>query len=64
MNCGSYNHNHVSPFDLQILIDDLEVAKKQTWVEKVKRSAKSEEERKVNLANKVSLNIYRSKKTT
>jgi len=37
---------------MEILIDDLEVAKKQTWVEKVKRSAKSEEERKVNLANK------------
>ena len=35
------------------LIRDLEIAKKQTWPEKERMSSKYEEERKINLANKV-----------
>ncbi|GFO11596.1 kinesin-like protein [Plakobranchus ocellatus] len=37
---------------MEDLIRDLEIAKKQTWPEKEKMSAKYEEERKINLANK------------
>jgi len=38
---------------LQDLVKDLQIAKKQTWAEKQRASSKYEEERKVNLANKV-----------
>ena len=38
---------------LQDLVQDLQVAKQQTWEEKERLSAKYEEERKTNLANKV-----------
>ncbi|XP_012936712.1 chromosome-associated kinesin KIF4A [Aplysia californica] len=37
---------------MEALIQDLEIAKKQTWAEKEKQSAKFEDERKINLANK------------
>ena len=40
-------------FCLQELTKNLEIPKKQTWAEKEKQSAKYDEERKVNLANKV-----------
>ena len=39
---------------VQDLIHDLQIAKRQTWEEKEKLSAQYEEERKTNLANRVS----------
>ena len=36
---------------------DLQIAKKQTWDEKQRSSARYEEERKVNLANKVTIHL-------
>ena len=42
---------------LQELIRDLQVAKRQTWEEKERMSAKFEEERKINLANKVCITV-------
>ena len=38
---------------LQDLVRDLQIAKQQTWAEKEKASSRYEEERKINLANKV-----------
>lgn len=39
---------------IQKMIQDLELAKKETWEEKERLSSKYEEERTKNLANKVS----------
>lgn len=39
---------------LQELVQDLQIAKQQTWEEKQKLSLKYEEERRGNLANRVS----------
>ncbi|KAK2186973.1 hypothetical protein NP493_183g04000 [Ridgeia piscesae] len=46
------NNNKDDVLRLGELIHDLQVAKRQTWEEKERMSAKFEEERKINLANK------------
>lgn len=43
------------PVLLQDLVQDLKIAKKQTWSEREKLSAQFQEERKTTLSNKVSL---------
>ena len=45
---------------LQDLVTQLQTAKQQTWAEKQKLSTKYEQERKANLANRVSLWVFRS----
>ena len=45
---------------MQELVKDLQVAKRQTWDEKENQSARFEEERKANLANKVNISCFRS----
>ena len=43
---------------LQDLVTQLQTAKQQTWAEKQKLSTKYEQERKANLANRVSLWVF------
>lgn len=49
-----------SPF-LQDLVSDLQLAKKQTWEEKERLSALYEEQRKINLANRVGKKRHQDK---